>query len=352
MDTHLEQYFTNEKHQGLRTSNNFIQQVSSHTLRTQGHCSTFQPQITTTAMTPNKPADSRFFNASNITQRHSFPLNPAQSTPIHYQYNTATDNTKANANQSTIQQDEYGAYLHPLVPQSFIDLKYQQFGYPNHHEFSENSLELGIPSQVHEFPASFNPREAASMHHREKVNNWIKRVPVYYLPEGQFWYSDCYPGVVPTSSSASRSTDEMDFVRFGQNFSTTGFEFDDSELFVDHEDVLEFQARKITKYVKKIYHLDQGGPTKMGNKSFVTADGFDRSHYSIDPETNLDITNTSYNLNLTEAFDQINNKNNLILDDDFDNFVMNNADDLDLERAARYTTKKIISKRAAGDHYV
>lgn len=349
MDAYLEQDCTDEKRQILRNSHIFTSTPQALHNKSPEYCSAIQiNNKSATAMTPNKPNNSRFFNSSNSHQRHSFPRNAAllNSTPIHYQYNTATDQARTNANQPILQhQDDHEGYTNPLIPHNFIDLKYQQFGYPNP-EFSENSLELLELPLAQEFPASFNPREAASMHHREKVNDWIKRVPIYYLADGQFWYNDCYPGAIPTSSSVSDSVEDMDFVRYNQNASITGFEFDDSELFVDHEDVLEFQARKITKYVKKIYHMDQGEPTKKGIRSFITVDGFDRSQFSIDPDPNLEVTNTSYNLNLTEVFDQINSKNNLL--EEVDNFVMNNADDLDLEKTTRYTGRKSTAKRAGG----
>ncbi|CAK7900642.1 hypothetical protein CAAN1_06S00188 [[Candida] anglica] len=82
-----------------------------------------------------------------------------------------------------------------------------------------------------EFPPSFNPRVAANMPAKEKVSNWIHTVPVVVLEDSFTTLSTCYPGIV--SSRESTGDDSMDY----------------AEL----QDILELQARKITRYVTHIY---------------------------------------------------------------------------------------------------
>lgn len=144
----------------------------------------------------------------------------------------------------------------------------------------------GFTGDGNEFPVDFDPRNAPNMSHKEKVDKWISEVPVYpvfavypesplrYLHHRQHidqsrWHSDCYPGVVPTSSTDSNgdgddSQYELDDQYWGVNtrfnessFGVCGFRFG---LFVDREDVLEFQSRKITRYVTKLYEKDTSEP--------------------------------------------------------------------------------------------
>ncbi|ODQ80746.1 hypothetical protein BABINDRAFT_175404 [Babjeviella inositovora NRRL Y-12698] len=92
-------------------------------------------------------------------------------------------------------------------------------------------------TSVREFPASFQPRATANMHHKEKVSNWLLNVPVYKLSEGE-WTNDCYPGVVNSESESSGRPEVADV-----------------------QDVIELQARRITYYASKCYFLDPTEPT-------------------------------------------------------------------------------------------
>lgn len=89
----------------------------------------------------------------------------------------------------------------------------------------------GTPSASNEFPPSFNPRIASNMPVREKVMNWIQKVPAIDHSERGNSFVQCYPGVV---SSSSESGDEI---------------VDNSEA----QDIIELQARRITQYVTRIY---------------------------------------------------------------------------------------------------
>jgi len=248
----------------------------------------------------------------------------------------------------------------PSIAPGFLDLKLQP-------QFSSNNTNGIIlqpnstpPTFQQQFPMTFDPRGASNMPHKEKVNNWISKVPTYCLADGQFWHNECYPGVISPSSSinsSSESYEGLDFLHYNNSNNqhiVSGFEGDGQQqeqqnqkpqLYVDHEDVLEFQARKITKYVKKLYEMDRSEQVIKGDYSEELDEGEhderstpnqlhnlldhgmiqigDKSHnYSIEDSANLEITNTSYNLKLTEVFDQINNRvNNYNVLDDIDKFI-------------------------------
>lgn len=81
----------------------------------------------------------------------------------------------------------------------------------------------------------FNPKNSPNMSHKEKVNKWIKEVPIKLINKDlEIWENNCYPAVIPISSCSSNSNYEL----------------------TDYDDLLEFQSRKITKYVKKLYDLN------------------------------------------------------------------------------------------------
>ncbi|CUM62824.1 uncharacterized protein PRCAT00000382001 [Priceomyces carsonii] len=85
---------------------------------------------------------------------------------------------------------------------------------------------------VQEIPTSFNPRNAANMPSKEKVNKWIQNIPFHLNSENDITV-DCFPAVTSYSSSNSCSEDNIDL----------------GEL----EAMLEFQARKVTRYATMLY---------------------------------------------------------------------------------------------------
>ncbi|CCH45829.1 hypothetical protein BN7_5415 [Wickerhamomyces ciferrii] len=338
-------------------------------------------------------------------QRASLPFNQIYgsnyynqtSTPIHF--NTDPIDYQQNGNSLLSPLNNNNKSNIKMIPQSFIDFKNSQSIYnlrnpniaspgaphppvpPPYHQPQPQYLPpQDLYIQQNEFPSTFQPRCAPNMPHKEKVNDWIRRVPVYFVPNTSYtieggqlqtgWYNECYPGVV-TASSANYSEDDDELLdeldeelEIDHAFQTSfvynnsanvnnkanqhqshryhpslynigpsgynGVNFDHpDELYVDHEDVLEFQARKITKYVKKLYQQDPTESIVRGQsptKQNILLDGFDKSNLSQlleGTETNpVEITNTSYNLNLTEAIENINSKR---IDEDID-LIINNAD--------------------------
>lgn len=155
----------------------------------------------------------------------------------------------------------------------------------------------------HRFPPGFDPRGTPNMSHREKVDKWLSDVPMYLTTvtnHSQFaklgnevesssgttgcvsiWRNECYQGIVETSSTVSNDNgnlstsldEDMRYEYDDQSYCwplvmndnssfnigtsvgllCTGLKFG---LFVDHDDVLEYQSRKITRYVKKLYRQD------------------------------------------------------------------------------------------------
>lgn len=284
-------------------------------------------------VTPNNITDSNY-HESRSKLRQSFPFYSnittghepnAVSTPIlsykhsHMQYNLNEQTASNNTPLLTA----------PVPPPGFFtefDLNQQLT--PNFtasgitfHKSQQQQQQGGVippeflysmPPQE-QFPATFDPRSAANMPHKEKVNDWITKVPIYCLADGQLWYSECYPGVVPASSSIStedESVDDLDIFNYNQRLLGNEFDYDE-QLFVDNEDVLEFQARRITRYVKKIYKMDSTEHVVKGDKQYIN--NIDHTPLQLMPydqsDSNIEITNTSYNLNLTDAFDQIHKKN-------------------------------------------
>lgn len=92
-------------------------------------------------------------------------------------------------------------------------------------------LNIGITSStLSEFPQSFNPRMTSNMPVQEKVSTWIQKVPAHFQDLGDS-FPKCYPGVIPSSSES-------------------GYEMIDNS---EAQDIIEFQARRVTQYVTQIY---------------------------------------------------------------------------------------------------
>lgn len=122
-----------------------------------------------------------------------------------------------------------------------------------------------------QFPLGFNPRNSPNMPHREKVNRWINEVPVHFLTcrDGvEIWHSDCYPAVIPITSCSTTSGFMLD----SPNYDSRSEEIMSNELFIDDEDVLEFQSRKITEYVRRLYHMDQSDMMLRGGSTISNYD--------------------------------------------------------------------------------
>lgn len=107
---------------------------------------------------------------------------------------------------------------------------------PNTQIYFLNNEQSGSSSVLHyptEFPQSFNPRLAANMSAREKVSKWIQKVPISTDVLGKITLY-CYSGTVPSSSESG------------------GEITDNSEI----QDVIELQARRVTKYVTRFYRTE------------------------------------------------------------------------------------------------
>lgn len=76
-------------------------------------------------------------------------------------------------------------------------------------------------------PADFNPRLALGMPFEEKINSWLRNVPWVRLAE-DVWVLDCYPGHASSGLEDVKSTP-------------------------DNQDIVEQQARQITRIVTHNY---------------------------------------------------------------------------------------------------
>ncbi|KAI5968628.1 hypothetical protein KGF57_000088 [Candida theae] len=90
-----------------------------------------------------------------------------------------------------------------------------------------------------------NPRKSANMHYKEKINSWLSSVPlaVAYDENLTQFNLNCYPGVVTISETATNSEVEIDLA--------------------DIDDVLELQAQRVTRYVKRLYFNEEEIPLSM-----------------------------------------------------------------------------------------
>lgn len=145
-----------------------------------------------------------------------------------------------------------------------------------------------------DFPVSFNPRNTPNMPHKEKVSKWISEIPMYPLvptSDAGFlmpsagetaWFNDCYPGVVATLSSDSCSEEDEEDEEDQYSLWDIGLDLGTAQksrvrgevtkfgrqfgLFVDREDVMEYQSHKITRYVRKMYAMDLSEAVRKGEK--------------------------------------------------------------------------------------
>lgn len=81
-----------------------------------------------------------------------------------------------------------------------------------------------------QMPQPFRPREAQNMSFSEKITSWLSTIPWFQRQDG-VWVLDCFPGHVASSQSGS----------------------DDLKSILDHLDIFEHQARRITKIVTSNY---------------------------------------------------------------------------------------------------
>lgn len=82
-----------------------------------------------------------------------------------------------------------------------------------------------------EMPPTFNPRTAANMPTMEKVSKWIQKMPLVELEANGATRLTFFAGTIPSSSESGADL------------------IDNSEL----EDVIEFQARRVTRFVTQLY---------------------------------------------------------------------------------------------------
>ncbi|GME70782.1 unnamed protein product [Ambrosiozyma monospora] len=72
-------------------------------------------------------------------------------------------------------------------------------------EVGQTSVTIALETIPTEFPKDFKPREAANMHHTEKVNSWIVQVPIHPDPaNSENWLNECYPAVVGITDEIMR----------------------------------------------------------------------------------------------------------------------------------------------------
>ncbi|KAG7812067.1 hypothetical protein KL921_001299 [Ogataea angusta] len=109
---------------------------------------------------------------------------------------------------------------------------------PNDHDRDMMSY-----TEIQRFPSEFNPRQAANMPHKEKVDKWIVNVPAYPHQGKETWYNECYPSVVELSTASTPEESDVDFT--------------------SHQDIIEFQSRMITFLVNRSYYND---PTEDINR--------------------------------------------------------------------------------------
>lgn len=111
--------------------------------------------------------------------------------------------------------------------------------------------------QIPMFPASFNPRRASNMPAREKVQNWMKDIPFHYSTDNAMVYIDCFPAVASYSSSESGSQQEL----------------------TDTDQILELQARRLTRYATRNYINDSEPIAHAEGDSY---DDIDECYYESD----------------------------------------------------------------------
>lgn len=91
-----------------------------------------------------------------------------------------------------------------------------------------------------------NPKKTLNMGYREKIVSWLSHIPHLLDTETNEITMDCYPGVVADNLSSNISS--LYSTSAKEEF-TGPREID----LADIEDLLEFQAQKITRYVTRLY---------------------------------------------------------------------------------------------------
>lgn len=119
---------------------------------------------------------------------------------------------------------------HLLQPPNLHQLLQQP--QPQQHDNGE-TVAAAASSPTLEIFNTLNPRKAPNMTYKEKIMNWMSSIPQFNDSENNEIYIDCYPGVISTSVTPSTSDEEIDLA--------------------DIEDILELQARKVTRYVTRLY---------------------------------------------------------------------------------------------------
>ncbi|KAK6463099.1 hypothetical protein DFJ63DRAFT_334656 [Scheffersomyces coipomensis] len=109
-----------------------------------------------------------------------------------------------------------------------------QHVYPHEDTSMIHSTNVSLKRSFEGLPSNFNPREALDMSVDEKVHRWLRNIS-YVYDEYDDMFVECYPGVASYSISIA-TTDSYD-------------SFDLASI----DGIIEFQARKLTRYATKLY---------------------------------------------------------------------------------------------------
>lgn len=93
------------------------------------------------------------------------------------------------------------------------------------------------------FPPYFNPRAASNMSHKEKVNNWIEKVPIFETEE-DIWESECYESELPMN------WEEKEFDQPSSYF------INNTISLATSDELLYHQGKKIDSLVRAMYHRE------------------------------------------------------------------------------------------------
>ncbi|CAI5759350.1 unnamed protein product [Candida verbasci] len=83
-----------------------------------------------------------------------------------------------------------------------------------------------------------NPRKSPNMTYKEKINNWLNTIPFNFDKYNEFKI-DCYPGTANSSNDYDSNSNSDSEIDLG-----------------DIDDLLELQAQKVTKYVTRLYVIE------------------------------------------------------------------------------------------------
>ncbi len=172
-------------------------------------------------------------NMSSPQSQYQYPFNTSSCQYTPYNYN------KVDAyffNQSAIQrwQPNIGGLQIPNTP-------------------SANTILTPTTSW-----SMFDPHLAPVMEYKDKVENWISRIPLYpnLNPNGSLiWENGCYPSNVNYSDfdSEFETSQSVGAVDMGDDHNNiVNYDSDDFKFSFNSQDLLDLQARKITRYVHKL----------------------------------------------------------------------------------------------------